>query len=205
MRRSLALVPVLVVLSIAVPPAPATAALEVTPLVGYGSGGFEFSTGVVCVQSPCPSYAESESSLQLGAALGVDLRDRLQLELLVSRQPGQLAFRDSSAGPRNGLPEADLDLTHLHAGLLRSWSLSSVEPFAVLGAGLTRIEGDRIGGMNVVDEDRVSASLGGGVKVPLRERLALRVEGRGFWIDAPRSLGGETVQVEASTGISFRW
>lgn len=205
MRRFPTLVPVVLVLAVTLLPAATTAALEVTPLVGYSSGGFEFATGVVCIQSPCPSYAESESSLQLGAALGVDLNDRLQVELLVTRQPGELAFRDSSSGPRNGLPKADLDLTHLHVGLLRSWSLSSVEPFGVLAAGLTRIAGDRVDGLDAIDDDRFSASLAGGVKIPLRERLALRVEGRGTWIDAPERLGGETVQLAASTGIAFRW
>ena len=58
-----------------------------------------------------------------------------------------------------------------------------------------------------LDEDRLSASLGAGVEVPLNSLLGLRFEARGYWIDMPREgiTSGDLVQTEVATGLSFRW
>lgn len=197
-------------------PALAGAQVELTPQVGYRSGGLDVTTGVVCVQAPCPSFASSEPDLLMGAVLDVPLRQGLQLELLFNRQPTTLSFSDSPGGRDNGIPSTDLDITHLHAGLLHAWNLSSWEPYVVLGAGQSRLESDAASGVTPggFSTDRFSASLGGGAKIGLGrgDRFGLRLEARGYWVDAPRSLAGEgfltlrdeLTQFETTTGLTFK-
>lgn len=197
-------------------PAAAMAAVEVTPQIGYRSGGLEITTGVVCVQSPCPSFAESENSELYGAILGVPLNDVYQFELLVNRQPSELRFQDSLRGPQNGLSAVDLDVTHIHAGIQRLWRLSKVEPFASAGAGQTQIDA-RSPLVGSIDFERFSGSVAGGVRVPLgpSDRYALRLEARGYLVDFPddrelgrdfvRSLEGDLAQFETTFGVTFKF
>lgn len=195
-------------------PAAVPAAVEVTPLVGYREGSFEINTGVVCVQPPCPSFAESEGSPLYGATLDVPLYDSLQFELLVNRQSTELTFRDSLSSPRNSLAAIDLDVTHLHAGLLYGWELDRVEPFITGGFGRTWID-SKFGLIRDIDLERWSGSLGGGVRMPFKgsDRYALRIEARGYWVDLPServnqefiALDDQLTQLETSVGFSVKF
>ena len=116
-------------------PAAAAARVEITPQVGYRSGGIETATGIVCVQAPCASFAESEDDLLVGVAVDVPLGDGFQFEISASYQPTTLAFTDSPGGPPNRIPRVDLDVTHLHARVLKpaprsASALSSGSPCA---------------------------------------------------------------------------
>jgi hypothetical protein len=72
------------------------------------------------------------------------------------------------------------------------------------------------------DETRFSLALGGGVKIPIGERVALRLEARGFltFVDSDseifcvsaggatclvRTSGSSVVQYQALAGLSFRF
>ena len=201
------------------------AEVELTPRVGYRSGGFDVTTDIVCIQAPiqppCPTFAESEDDLLYGLVLDVPVRRNLQLELLVDHQPTSLVFRDFlGVGPAS-YPRADLDITHVHAGVLRSWRPSSVEPFVVLGAGRSWLRSDPVVPGVRVDWQRPSASLGAGAKIGLgsSDRLALRLEARGYWVDLPRAdyrgpllplegvrrLSSDLRQLEATTGLSIKF
>ena len=192
-------------------PAAVMAAVEITPLAGYRSGELDIDTGVVCVQSPCPTFAESEGSALYGAVLDVPLSDVYRFELLANRQASELAFRDSLQGSPNAL-ETDLDVTHLHAGIMRLWRAQPVEPFVAVGVGRTWLDSP-LGITGGIDMERWSGSLGGGVRYPFgdTDRFALRVEGRGYWVDLPENrrsgqvtlLDDRLTQIETSVGLTF--
>ncbi len=197
-------------------PAAAAAKVEITPQVGYRAGGLDTTTGIVCLQQPCPSFAESENDLLFGATVDVPLRNGFQFELLLNHQPTSLAFLDRPGDTANSIAKADLDVTHLHAGLLKSWKLSKFEPFVVLGAGQTRLESARL--LPVLGRgfelDRFSASLGAGAKIGLGngERFGVRFEARGYWVDTPGQLMADALMVkrndftqfETTTGLTFK-
>lgn len=204
----------LLVLALAVP-AGSRAAVEISPLVGYGAGGLDLGVGILCIQSiqqPCPSFATSDDGLLYGLALEFPLRQGLGLELLLLQQPTELTYRNSPDGPEvPGQPASDLDLTHLHAGLLYAWRLSAFEPFVVLGAGQTWLDADDLL-TGEIDTSRLSAHLGGGVKVPLSERFGVRFEVRGLWVDLPpvfdggalTNLDGDLLRIDTTAGLTFR-
>ncbi len=195
-------------------PMAAMAAVEVTPLVGYRSGELEIDTGIACVQSPCPTFAESENSPLYGAIVGVPLNDDYQFEVLVNRQTSDLIFSDSLQGRPNAAPAEDFDVTHLHVGLMRLWQLERLQPFVAAGVGQTFIDSSfrAIGG---IDLQRWSGSVGGGVRFPLgdSDRFALRAEARGYWVDLPAgrqnnnfvALDERLTQLETTVGVTFKF
>ena len=195
-------------------PVAAVAGVEVTPQLGYGSGGFDIETGIACIQAPCPSYAESESGPLYGAILGVPLSEVFQFEVLVNRQASELAFRDGRDLPRNAVPGVDLDVTHLHAGLQRLWKLKRFEPFVAGGLGRTWIDSP-FAVLDGIDLERWSGSLAGGARIPLdaSDRYAVRLEARGYLVDMPEervdnnyiALDRRLTQLETTVGLSFRF
>ncbi len=93
-------------------------------------------------------------------------------------------------------------MTLLQVGLMRRWQGRRVQPHVVLGVGGARLDSPSLW---LDEEDRFSASFGGGLKVPLNDWLSFRVEARGTWIDLPPGLEGDEVLVELSSGLGFRF
>lgn len=214
--RNLALAAVLPVAALL--PEVALAEREITPLVGIRQGTVEFSTGIGCVALEgvrCPFFAKSDDSSTIGVLVDLPVRDRLDIELLVNRQASELTFRDNVGE----LPlsadraRADLDVTHLQAGLRWSWELGRFRPFGAFGAGFTRLESDPLfnGSIGIT---RASASLAAGARVRLGERVGLRLEARGYRVDLPSELGphmpllrqgDDLEQTELTTGLAVRF
>ena len=152
------------------------------------------------------------------AAFGliVDLRDTAEsgYELLYGFQRTELGGYDAPG--RSG--PTGLDVHTIHVGGIREFAAERVRPFLAGGFGLTAFVPD---GAGQGSSANFSLSLGGGVKVPLSERAALRLEGRGslvFMQDGTQIFcavssggGGCAVGVEGGTfgqiavlaGISF--
>ncbi len=204
-------------LTLAVLAPTAAGAVELAPFAGYRDGGVRFATGIFCLDSPCPSFAAAENGPIFGLIADLPLRERLDVELLLSRQSTELVLTDAPfepSRPFGPLPNVDMRVTHLQAGLLRHWSVGTFEPFAAFGLGVTRLESDRLPAVNAgIDSDRFSASLGAGVRRSISERIGVRLEVRGFRVDMPegsdldllRNTGGDLDLVEATTGLTFRW
>jgi len=140
---------------------------EVTPILGYTFGGdFEDS-----LSSQSLHLGEGES---YGLILGMKDRTKAggMYELLYQRQ----STRIRSQGTRfSGDDILDVAIDYFHLGGTYGVKGEAINPYAAAGVGLTHMVPERGDA-----ETRFSFSIGGGVKVPLSERVGLRFEGRGF-------------------------
>ncbi len=179
------------------------AEVEVTPFAGYRFGGLgEFSTGIVCIRPPCPSFARSRDGVLFGVFVDVPVSERLQVEVMINHQPTELSFSTFPGGPPND--EQDLAFSHLHLGLLRQWGGRSLAPFGVFSIGLSRLD-LRSGLLEATDDTGLSVSFGGGVKIYSTGLLGFRFDARGYWVDVPAELGGDVTQIELTSGAVIRW
>ncbi len=182
----------------------AVAQVEVTPFAGYRFGGLgEFSTGIICIQPPCQSFARSRGDVLFGVFVDVPVTERLQVEVMVNHQPTELSFSTLPAGSSND--EQDLAVSHFHLGLLRQWGDRSLAPFGVFSIGLSRLD-LRSGLLDEgMDDNGLSVSFGGGVKIYSTGLVGFRFDARGYWVDVPAELGGDVTQIELTSGAVIRW
>ena len=207
--RSLGSLP-LTVLLVVLAAGSASADVELTPTLGYRFDDYRCS-GDIAGPSVPPSAcnhvtARSDDGPVFGLVLAFDVRRPLQLELLASRQESELHLtsRVPTAVPFAPLDDPDYTVTHLQLGLSRTWGEGTVRPFAGVAVGGSRVEADSPQRIVDFEDDVPSASLGAGVKLLLGERLGLRLEGRGYWLDLPSELGGGFAQGDATVGLILR-
>lgn len=96
-----------------------------------------------------------------------------EFEYVFSRQATSL----QASGQFSGNELFDLDVYYLHVGGIALVNPDRVEPYVSGSLGLTHMRPSDAG---LDSETRFSLSLGGGVRVPMGERLALRFDLRGF-------------------------
>lgn len=163
----------LALLILASPLASHAQTLEITPFAGYRFGG-EFE-----VDALGSLDVEVDDGEAFGAVLGIAVARDFFIELSLSRQ--ETALLEDEGGLFEGDdPVFDLDLDVAHVGVAKQWSPGQARPFVSAGVGITRLspQGNEFG----FDEDeRFSASFGGGVKVMWSENLGLRFEARSLW------------------------
>jgi len=183
---------------------------DVTPMVGYRAGGdFE-------ILDP-ESSTDRSVDLDDGTSIGIDLglyRDANSFyEILYSRQESGIDSSDAVVG------SVDVATEYVQFGgtLLfpdETWFV----PWLSLTIGATRLEPD--GGFD--SETEFSATLGGGVRLPLNERIAANIGVRGYvtLVDSDSEIfcvgsgdlnclvktsGSTFFQGEAFLGLSFRF
>lgn len=222
--RALPLIPLLVLAAAAALAVPAAAVeVEVTPTVAYRSDDYGCRSGDVVIAfdpqifpPPTCSFfsAESNDGPAFGAVLGFGNGRDWQLELLASRQETELdlAFAPNvqvlAGDVENFVPPSQPDFTvsHLQLGVARTWGGGVVRPFASVAVGASRVEADDPEQRLLeFEDDAFSASFGTGVKVFFSERVGLRLEGRGYWVDLESEAGGDFTQTEAATGLILRF
>lgn len=173
---------------------------EITPMAGFRDGG-SFDTDTV------PADIDGDASYAL--ALNMAAGEGGQYELFYSRQASGL--KDLSV---------DVNTEYLHlGGTTPLGDGEGVEPYAAMGIGATRFTPKAA---LLDDATRWSLSLGGGVKIPLGNYFAVRLEVRGYltWLNGKTNLfcasdegatclvrgKGETLfQYEALGGVAFRF
>jgi opacity protein-like surface antigen len=150
-------------------------AFEVTPFVGYRTGG-EFETDTT------GEDLDVDESNTFALALNLRIDALTQYELFYSRQSAAL-----EGGTSLGDVELEIEYYHIGGTLVVDDTQPRFRPYIVGTLGATRFnpeppEGD--------DEMRFSFSLGGGLRVPLSERFALRLEARGYltFVDSDSSI-----------------
>ena len=138
--------------------------LEMTAFYGYRFGG------ELDLKDPDETVEVADHST-FAVALSLARDDNSQYELYYSRQATRLKH-SASIGP---MP---LKIEYLQIGgtLLSGWP-GPINPYMVGTAGITRMTPDAAGTDANTD---FSISVGGGVRVPINTRLALRLEGRGY-------------------------
>ena len=179
---------------------------EISLLAGYRSGGPSVEVPLLeCVACDQPSV-DAEDGEAFGLIVDVPIRENLMFEVLLNHQSSDLDDEDFASitifpPPR----QPKFDLTYLHAGLMRQWPKARVSPFAAVGIGIAQLEADQpFFFFDTIEEDRLSASLGGGLKIRLNDWLGVRLEGRGYWADMPELAGGDLFQLELSSGLTFK-
>jgi opacity protein-like surface antigen len=153
---------------------PSEHAFELTPFAGYRWGGTIFASQSFVFDQD----VEVESSPNFGLNLGIPLGDSgMKLELMANRQSSELTIERGIFEPEGEV--ADIDVTYLHAGLQIPFARSrNVTPYVIVSGGLANLD-PQLSGISA--ENRFSASAGVGVKLPMSEFLALRLEGRGYY------------------------
>ncbi len=139
---------------------------EVMPAIGYGVGGsFENAT--------------TQEGVDVNDAEVVALSLRMQTEyekeweLFYSRQRTDV----EQGSPVSGTPGVDLDIEYLHLGGSYFPNEHAYAPYVVGGLGVTRFKPS---GAGLSDTTDFSLSVGLGIRFPLTDHFALRLEGRGF-------------------------
>ena len=140
---------------------------EVTPIIGYTiGGGFENSAN--------GNDLDMEDEGSFGVILGFNDQSKagVRYEFYYSRQSTSL---EGDGSAFSGEPRFDIDIEYFHLGGTFGTEGRPVNPYVSGGLGLTHISPERGD-----SEGRISFSLGGGLRIPLTENIALRFEGRGF-------------------------
>jgi hypothetical protein len=185
-------------------PGRAEGRIEITPCAGFlFGGGFQSSaSGDDLTVGEAPGF---------GLILGLRETPRTHYELLYRFQRTDLERAEGSSGA----PRTDLDIHYLHLGSTYEFPRETVLPFISAGLGLTSFVPS---GQD--SSTNFSISLGGGMKIPLTERVGLRLEGRGYLTILPDSTeifcvvssggacsagvqGDTLVQFEVLAGIVF--
>ena len=181
----------------------------ITLYAAYRDGGsfIDATTG-----NTLPIEASGAGAISLD--LGLDASR--QLQLFVSRQSSQISVEQAGA-PSGAVPgKLPLKVTYMHVG-----GTSFLEgrigrgAYVVGGLGATLFEPGSEGFEN---ELRASMNLGIGYQLPLGERMALRIEARGYatLVNSSGGLfcsGGCTISIKGDTmtqgevqvGLSFRY
>ena len=147
---------------------------ELTVLAGLGLGG-EFEDAAT------GESRQPDEALSLGLVLGFQLGNGRTFEVVWTHQQLQVpATPDGGAG-------VDLGLDSVGAGGTYEWASGKLRPFVSGTAGLTLLSPDAAGyDLEVL----LSATLGGGVKIPISPRVGVRLEARGALMLATGSAAG---------------
>ncbi len=165
-------------------------AVEVTPFIGQRYGGsFEDSnTG---------THFEVADATAFGLALDFDLEPDKQIEVFLSRQNTGL----TTSGTFTGSPLFDLTIDYYQIGGLYMFpEVDRIRPFVSGTLGLTSMAPHRA---DLITENRLSLSLGGGAKIFFTKQLGLRLDARGIYTmlnsdSAVLCSGGCTIKVKGS-------
>ena len=155
------------VLSVMLPVMAHAQRIEITPFVGYRLGG---SLNDLDIEE---SFDFEDNDSQ-GIILDIAVAPNAFVEILYSTQETKLEeggtlFLDN--------PLFDIDVDYWHVGGLYQFEYGRMKPFVVATLGITELDPQP---RDLDSETKFSMGIGGGVKLMLAERLALRLEGRGF-------------------------
>jgi hypothetical protein len=133
------------------------------PFAGYRFGG-RFAV------TDTSSRASAADRVSYGVALDVATDERTQYELFYSRQSTSLG------PPAEGPTGTVIEYLHVGGTVLVSDS-QRFQPYILGTLGATRFSPDSPLGRDTID---FSLSFGGGLRIPLNNHLAVRLEARGF-------------------------
>jgi len=146
------------------PSAQAPPAFEVTPFIGYRTGGKLEAAGT-------GETLRLDDQQSFALALNLRIDEGSQYELFWGRESTQL-------DPNPAVGPVDVKIDYLHiGGTLVVNDEQRWKPYIVGGLGATRF---RPQPAEARDSTKFSLSIGGGLRIPVSERFSVRVEARGF-------------------------
>ena len=168
----------------------AARAVEIAPFTSHRYGGNFEDTNTL-------SGFELADATSFGLLLDFDSEPDKQIEIFLSRQDTQL----TTAGTFTGNPLFDLTIDYYHIGGLYLLPADGLmHPFVSGTIGLTRMVPKR---SDLTTENRLSLSLGGGVKFFFGKALGIRFDVRGIYtaLNADTAVfcsGGCTIKVRSN-------
>ena len=165
-RSALLFILSICMLSLLIPSAALAEGLQITPFLGYSTGGGfdDYNTGAELSLSEDDTY---------GIIISKDTAPGSQVEFFYSNQPATL----SASGVFTPGVEVDVDVEYFHIGGRQYLGEGKAKSFVVGSLGATHFAPQA---SNLSSETRFSMGLGGGVELGAGERIAFRLEGRGF-------------------------
>jgi opacity protein-like surface antigen len=187
---------------------------ELTPFVGYRMGGaFDVTSAS---DTTGDRSVDVDAAASVGLGLGLYRDPNSFYELLYSRQEASLDASDAT------LRNVDVTVEYMHVGGTAIFPVEETwfAPFVSLTIGATRFEPQ----VDAYDtETNFSASLGGGLRLPVNENLAVTLGLRGYltFVDSDtnifclsdadgancllRTSGSTFFQGEAQLGLTVRF
>lgn len=185
---------------------------ELTPLIGYRYGGTIYAQDTNLFNFD----VDVASDLNYGLNLGIPINDQgMKLELFADRQDTHLTTGSGDLfGADNRL--ARFHATYYQAGILFPFSRSrNVTPYVAVDAGVVNLDTDVRG---TASANRFAASAAIGLKFPIANNMAVKIEERGFFANTGsynnndgcnhfNCSGSDSnlYQGETSLGVSFRF
>ena len=140
--------------------------VEITPYAGYAIGGnFEDNT--------TGTRLDIREGGNFGLVLDLSDSPETQYELFYGFQRTKV----TGGGTFGGDPLFDLDIHYLHLGGTYMFPGEKIRPYIAGGLGATHFVPN---GSGLNPKTFFSLSLGGGAKIPISNRVGLRLEGRGL-------------------------
>lgn len=182
---------------------------EITPLVGYRYGGTIFTDDTTLF----PFDVDVASDANFGLNIGIPINDSgMKLELFADRQDTHLTTGAGDLfGPDNRL--AKFHVTYYQAGVLVPFARSrTLTPYFAVDAGVANLDTDVA---HTSSANRFAASAAIGLKFPIANNMAVKIEERGFFANTGDNgdrcnhfdCNNDTnlYQGETSLGVSFRF
>jgi opacity protein-like surface antigen len=180
----------------------ASNAIHASEVIPYA--GFRF--GETVTEESTGNLLKMDETSSIGLMLTVKRDASSTYDFLFSRQDTRLTL--TASVPQN------ITIDYYQLGGTQYYPQKFLRPFVSGGLGLTQF---RPTNSVYSSETKFSISIGGGVSVPLSERISLRLEGRGFgtFVGGNGNLlcangscaasfsGNMYIQVEALAGLSF--
>ena len=173
MRKLLGLFLLLAPLALSAPLDAQERRFEITP-----HGGYRFNTEFDVTDRVFDSGLEIDEGFAYGLFLDIPLTGNLQLEILANRQEDDLLESGGLFGLDSKI--AEIEITHVHVGVLGQFGSGQAQPFVSGTVGVARLD---INSPGFNSEDRFAASVGGGVKVFVGNNFGFRIEGRVYFVD----------------------
>jgi opacity protein-like surface antigen len=179
------------------PSAQAPPAFEVTPFIGYRTGGKLEVAGT-------GESLRLDDQQSFALALNLRIDEGSQYELFYGRESTEL-------DPNPTVGPVDIEVDYLHVGgTLVVNDKQRWTPYIVGGLGATRFRPEP---SEARDSTKFSLSIGGGLRIPVSERFSIRLEARGFltfvntdssFFCASGALGGAcAVRADGNTFIQY--
>jgi len=193
----------LTLLFFAITPQAFAEGFSITPFVGFRASDSleEEETG---------QTIDIDNSSSFGLILSMNIDDDSAYELYFSRQETDLLPRTTEVVSEN----LGIRIDYIHIGGTVDYTVNNLHPFVTGGLGATLISATDYDSST---ETKFSLSVGGGLKVPITERVGLRFESRILGTNAGggggvlcsngqcvgKLKGSVFLQFEASLGLSF--